>query len=97
MLFHIDLKSLFRFDSDGDGGWVAFVPGTSIRVYADTEEAVNERLVKAVRLGLNALYSSGGVTSVKAYLDKHSIPYLVSDDDLVTVTPVDDKALLHAS
>ncbi len=100
MTFHIKLKVTTEHDSDRKYEWMAFVSGTSFRVYATTEESAKRRLAKAVRLGMNALYTAGGAEGVKEYLERHGIQYLAKDDSLMTFRPRDrelehDEELVH--
>ncbi len=84
MLFHVSPKIVIEHDSGRKYEWMASVPGTSFRVYATTEKSAEKRLVRAIKLGLNALHTAGGPEGVKMYLDQHSIPYL-TEGNLVTV------------
>ena len=56
-----------------------------------------KRLKKAFKMGLNALHDAGGAEGVKMYLERHSIPYLAKDENLVTVETGRGRQLVHAA
>ncbi len=97
MLFHINLNVTTDHDDDRKYQWSAFLPGTSFRVYATTKKSAEKRLKKAFKMGLNALHDAGGAEGVKMYLERHSIPYLAKDENLVTVETGRGRQLVHAA